>query len=104
FAWALLLALPALSAAYFMMFTNYIQHVHCDPSSADDHSRNFVSPWVNWMVFDAGYHTVHHEHPGVHWSRYRALHQARSARIHPSLNCHSIASYCIHTYLLGKKT
>src|SRR6478736_6655810 len=34
------LGIPALSGAWSMMFTNYLQHVGCDHSSADDHSRN----------------------------------------------------------------
>jgi beta-carotene hydroxylase len=99
--YALVLGVPALLASYFMMFTNYVQHVHCDPSSRDNHSRNFVSPWVNWLVFDAGYHTVHHEQPGTHWSKYAALHRARRAPIDPSLDEHSILAFCFKNYVLG---
>ena len=84
-----------------MQFTNYIQHVHCDPASADNHSRNFVSPFVNWFVFDGGYHTVHHERPSTHWSSYGALHAARAETIHPSLNKHSVLSFCLENYVLG---
>jgi fatty acid desaturase len=80
------LGLPALLGSYWMMLTNYLQHVDCDPSSEHDHSRNFVSPLFNWFVFDNGYHTVHHEHPTVHWSRYRELHDQRAARVRPALN------------------
>jgi beta-carotene hydroxylase len=95
------LGLPALFAPWSMMFTNYMQHVGCDPQSRDDHSRNFVSPFWNWLVFDAGYHTVHHEQPGVHWSRYRALHAERAARIAPRLNESSIFAFCFKAYVLG---
>jgi beta-carotene hydroxylase len=98
--YAFAFGIPALLAPYFMMFTNYVQHVDCSPTSQDDHSRNFVSPWMNWLVFDAGYHTVHHEHAGTHWSRYRALHRAREHQIDPALNQHSILSYCVRTYIL----
>jgi fatty acid desaturase len=91
--------LPALLATYWMMLTNYIQHVDCDPSSPDDHSRNFTSPFWNWFVFQNGYHTIHHEHPGVHWSRYPELHAARAARIDPKLNVSSIFAYVFSTYL-----
>lgn len=93
------LGLPAAFAPWSMMFTNYLQHAGCDPSSRDNHSRNFVSGWVNWWVFDAGYHTVHHEQPGAHWSRLRVLHAARAARIHPSLNQHSIVLFCLQLAL-----
>lgn len=78
--------IPAAFASWSMMFINYLQHIGCHPESKDNHSRNFVGRFENWLVFDAGLHTVHHEHPGVHWSRYRALHAARSARIDPALN------------------
>ena len=97
--YALALGIPAAFAGWSMMLTNYLQHVGCDHASPDDHSRNFVSHWFNWLVFDAGYHTVHHEHAGTHWSAYRALHAARAARIAPHLNQPSIVGYCLQTYL-----
>jgi beta-carotene hydroxylase len=102
--YALSVGLPALTATYWMMFTNYLQHVDCEPSSPDDHSRNFVSPFFNWFVFDNGLHTVHHEHPGVHWSRYRALHEARGARIAPHLNQNSLFRYVFDEYLVKAST
>jgi len=94
--------IPAAFAAWSMMFTNYVQHVDCDPASADNHSRNFVSRSMNWLVFEAGYHTVHHEHPGIHWSAYPALHAWRAARIAPHLNQRTIAGYCFERYVLGR--
>ena len=75
--------------------------IHCSPASANDHSRNFVSRLSNWFVFDAGYHTVHHERPTVHWSRYAELHRARAGSIHPSLQAHSVLSFCLSNYVLG---
>jgi beta-carotene hydroxylase len=99
--YALAAGVPALLSPSFMMFTNYVQHVDCDPASPDDHSRNFVSPLWNWFVFDAGYHTVHHEHPGTHWSRYAALHRERASRIDPRLNQPSVFAYCFSSYVLG---
>lgn len=93
--------IPALFALWSMMYTNYIQHVHCDPWSPDNHSRNFVSRLDNWFVFQAGYHTVHHENPGTHWSKYGELHAARAARIAPELNEHSIITFCLKNYVLG---
>jgi len=95
------LGLPAAFALWSMMFTNYIQHVHCDPWSPDNHSRNFVGKISNWFVFDAGYHTVHHENAGTHWSHYPKLHAARAARIAPELNENDILTFCFRTYFLG---
>jgi beta-carotene hydroxylase len=96
----LLTAGTAWVAPLFMFFTNYIQHVHCDAASPDNYCRNFVSPLANWFVFQNGYHTVHHDQPNVHWSRYPALHAARSASIHPSLNVRSLFGFCVANYLL----
>jgi fatty acid desaturase len=91
--------LPALFAPYAMMVINYVQHVGCDPSSPDNHSRNFVGRWENWLVFEAGLHTVHHEHPGTHWSRYPELHRARQAAILPALNQRNVFSFVYRHYL-----
>jgi beta-carotene hydroxylase len=98
--YACALGVPALFAAWSMMFINYLQHVECDHTSADDHSRNFVGPWMNWLVFHAGYHTVHHEHAGAHWSTYRDLHAARASRIAPELNQRSLFAFVARRYLL----
>jgi beta-carotene hydroxylase len=98
-AYAVALGVPALLAPYWMMLTNYVQHVGCDPRSPDDHSRNFTSELLNVFVLENGLHTVHHEHPGTHWSRLRALHVERAARIDPRLNESNILGYVFRTYL-----
>jgi len=98
--YACALGIPALYAAWAMMFTNYLQHVGCDHASVDDHSRNFVDRRLNWLLFHAGYHTVHHEHPGTHWSAYPALHAARAVRIAPHLLERTILGYCVRRYFL----
>ncbi len=93
---------PALFSSWAMMFTNYLQHVGCEPKSPDNHSRNFVGGWENWLVFDAGLHTVHHEHPGVHFSEYRRLHEARVHRINPELNERNMLTFLVKRYVLGR--
>jgi len=98
--YVLVLWLPSLFAPNLMLFTNYLQHVHCDSESPDNHSRNFVSPAFNWLMFNNGYHTVHHDRPNVHWSQYAQLHSAR-AGIAPSLIVHSIPTFCLQSYVLG---
>jgi len=94
------LGLPALLGTYWMMLTN-LQHVGCDPTSEHDHSRNFVSRLGNWLVFDNGYHTVHHEHPSLHWSRYRELHRRRERQIAPELKQRTILHFVVRRYLTG---
>lgn len=100
-----LVGLPAIWASWSMMFVNYIQHVGCNAESANDHSRNFVGSWENWLVFDAGLHTVHHENPGVHWSEYRRLHAARSSEIASELCERNIPQFVWRRYLspLGRR-
>jgi beta-carotene hydroxylase len=72
--------------------------------SPDNHSRNFVSPTMNWLVFQAGYHTVHHEHATAHWSHYPALHATRSVAIDPGLNERTILGYCLKRYVLRRES
>jgi fatty acid desaturase len=93
--------IPAVFALWAIMYTNYIQHVHCDPWSKHNHSRNFVSPLNNFFVFNGGFHTVHHEHAGVHWSKYPELHAQIAHEIHPALNESTILGYSFRAYFLG---
>src|SRR5215468_4676154 len=59
--------LPQQFALFVIQVFNYVQHVEADETSAWQHSRNFVSPVLNRLLFNNGYHTVHHLKPGVHW-------------------------------------
>ena len=102
FVYASALGIPSALALWGLMFTNYLQHVDCDASSEWNHSRNFVSPWMNWLIFDNGFHTVHHEKPGLHWSRARAEHGRIAELIDPRFCEGSIFSYCFKTYVLKR--
>jgi beta-carotene hydroxylase len=93
--------IPAFFANWSMIFINYIQHVHTDPWSEHNHSRNFVSKLGNWLVFNNGYHTAHHESAGLHWSKLADAHAKIAHLIAPELNQKSIFGYCLNAYLLG---
>jgi beta-carotene hydroxylase len=95
------LGVPALAALWGLMFTNYVQHVDCDPASRWRRSRDFVSSWMNFFVFDNGFHTVHHEQAGLHWSETRAAHARIAHLLDPRLQERSIFSYALRTYVLG---
>jgi fatty acid desaturase len=97
--YVLALGLPALFAPWAMMFTNYLQHVGCDPSSPDAHSRNFSDRALNWLTFNGGYHTVHHENAATHWSLYPALHRQRRAAIPADLVQGTLHGFCLRRYL-----
>jgi len=97
------LGVPAFMALWGIQFTNWVQHVGCDPGSEWNHSRNFVSSWMNLFVFDNGFHTVHHQRPGLHWSLARAEHERIAHLVDPRLNAQSIFGYAYETYILGQQ-
>ncbi|MDP9035140.1 MAG: fatty acid desaturase [Myxococcota bacterium] len=99
--WGFGFGIPAIFANWSMIFINYIQHVHADPWSEHNHSRNFVSKLGNWLVFNNGYHTAHHESAGLHWSKLGEAHAKIAHLVHPDLNQKSIFRYCLEAYLLG---
>lgn len=99
--WAFGFGISALFATWAMIFINYIQHVHCDPWSEHNHSRNFVSKLGNWLVFNNGYHTAHHQSAGLHWSKLPEAHAKIAHLIDPELNQPSIFGFCLKAYLLG---
>lgn len=96
------LGIPAFGALWGIMFTNWVQHVGCDPASRYNHSRNFVSSWMNFFVFDNGFHTVHHEKASLHWSLAREAHAKIADRIDPRLNASSIFEYAFETYVMRR--
>ena len=97
------LGLPAVGALWGLMFTNYVQHVDCDPSSRWRRSRDFVSSMMNFFVFDNGFHTVHHEQPGLHWSQARQAHARIAHLLDPRLQESSIFGYAFKTYVLNAR-
>lgn len=92
--------IPQQFALFTIQVFNYVQHVETDAESEWNHSRNFVSPLLNALLFNNGYHTVHHMKPGVHWSRTPELHREHAHRMHPALNQRSWWGYMIWTFLL----
>lgn len=99
--YAVAMLVPSLFSLWGMFFINYVQHVHCDPWSEYNHSRNFVSKLSNWLVFNNGLHAAHHKQAGLHWSKLPELHAQLAPHIHPSLLQHSILAFCFRTYVLG---
>lgn len=104
FVYASALGIPAFLALWGIMFTNWVQHVGTDPSSRWDHSRNFTSRWMNYFVFDNGFHTVHHERANLHWSQARAAHDKVAHLIDARLNDTSIFAYAWRTYVVDAIT
>jgi fatty acid desaturase len=101
YVFTLTVAVPAIVSLWTIMLFNYEQHVHTDPWSKHDHSRSFVSPVLNFLLFNNGYHAAHHEHPGLHWSKLQEAHAKIEAHIHPSLKQQSVWWYWFKQYALA---
>lgn len=58
--------LTQLNSGYFAWLTHA-------PARAfeDDPSKSVNTPgnWLNFFIFNQGYHSVHHRYPGIHWSQ-----------------------------------
>ena len=98
--WALAFALPGFFGMWSMMWFNYMQHVHCDPWSEHNHSRNITGRIFNFLVFNNGLHTIHHENPGSHWSKAYALHAEIADKIDPRLNERSFCWWVFRAYVI----
>ena len=84
-----------------VLIFNYVQHVHADEQSKINHSRNFVGWGLNAFLFNNGYHTVHHDAPGLHWSKTPEAHAKVAHTIDPVLNEKSFAWYLLRVYVLS---
>jgi beta-carotene hydroxylase len=99
--WTFATAVPALFALWTIMLFNYVQHVHTDPWSTHNHSRSFTSPLLNFLLFNNGYHTAHHENPGSHWSLLAGLHEQIAPQIEPCLMERSMWWFFVRTYIVA---
>lgn len=101
FVWAMSLGLPAMFALWTLMFFNYEQHVHADAWSPTNHSRNFVGKALNFLLFNNGLHTSHHENARMHWSQLPKAHAQFEAAIDDRLKEPSLFWYLIKQYVLA---
>ncbi len=97
----LYIVIPQQVALFTVMVFNYIQHVHADEESDYNHSRNFVSRFTNFMLFNNGYHTAHHMKASIHWSQMRQAHERIAHLIEPHLNEGVILVYLFKTYVIA---
>lgn len=99
--WIFATFLPAFASLFLIMFFNYTQHVHTDAFSEHDHSRNFTGGIFNFLFFNNGYHTAHHNRPGLHWSELPAAHALIAGAIAPQLNEPNLVWYLFRQYVLA---
>ncbi|MGL4304807.1 MAG: fatty acid desaturase family protein [Mycobacteriaceae bacterium] len=55
-----------IGSGYFAWLTHAPARIFEDNSSK---SMNTVGNWLNFFIFNQGYHSVHHRYPGIHWSQ-----------------------------------
>jgi fatty acid desaturase len=85
--WLALVFVPHSVGQWGIKAINFMQHDGCAyDNEGYDHSRNFVGPWFNFLLFNNGYHTIHHLRPGLHWSVTPGRHaELIGDRMHPAL-------------------
>lgn len=92
--------IPQQVGLFSVLIFNYVQHVHADEESKFDHSRNFLG-FLNKLLFNNGFHTVHHDRAGMHWSMTPEAHEKVKDKISPVLQERSFWGYIFRNYFLG---
>jgi fatty acid desaturase len=92
---------PQLWGARWFLRINLIQHDRADITSEWNHSRNFTGKIFNWFMMNNGFHTIHHNRAGLHWTELAEAHEREVVpRIDPSLDEKSMTWYLLRTYVL----
>lgn len=90
---------PHLFAQWAIVSINLLQHDGCDDAGVNS-CRNFTGPWVNWLTFNNGFHSMHHRSPALHWSRLPSAHARHvHAAIHPNLEQSCMLSYAFRAFV-----
>ncbi len=92
--------IPQQISLFSVLIFNYVQHVHANEESEWNHSRNFTG-LLNFMLFNNGLHTVHHETAGLHWSQLPEEHKKIEHNIDASLKERSFWWYIFRNYAMG---
>lgn len=100
----LFMLIPHQYAAWGIVGTNYFQHDGCDETHPYNHARTFTGGFLNYILFNNGYHGAHHDKPNLHWSLLPAYHNDKIVPyIHPSLNRVSLLAYLIEAHIYPAK-
>lgn len=92
--------IPQQVSLFSVLIFNYVQHVHADEESEWNHSRNFTG-LLNFLLFNNGYHTIHHHKAGLHWYKSPAAHKEIEKNINPLLLERSFWWYIFRSYFLS---
>jgi fatty acid desaturase len=99
-----LVIIPHNVSLYSVVVFNFVQHVHADEESEYNHSRNITASHflsLNWLLFNNGFHTVHHMNANMHWSLTQEAHEKIAHKIDPSLNEPYFWGYIIKAYFIA---
>ena len=96
----LFVIIPQQVSLFSVLIFNYVQHVHANEESEWNHSRNFTG-FLNFMLFNNGYHTIHHHKAGLHWSKVPEAHKEIEHNIDPILLERSFWWYIVRVYILS---
>ena len=96
----LFVIIPQQVSLFSVLIFNYIQHVHADEESEWNHSRNFTG-FLNFLLFNNGYHTIHHHKAGLHWNKAAQAHNEIKQNIDPILLERSFWWYIARSYFLS---
>ena len=92
--------IPHQYAAWGIVSTNYFQHDGCDEDHPYNHTRNFSSKSLNFLLFNNGYHAAHHLKPNLHWSLLPEYHDKYiRPNVHRALDRGSLLSYLIEAHI-----
>ena len=98
------IVLPQLWGARGILRINLIQHDGCDTSSEWNHSRNFVGRAFNWLMCNNGFHTIHHNRAGLHWSVLADVHAKECVgRMDVRLDEPSMIGYLLRVFVRGER-
>lgn len=96
----LFVIIPQQVSLFSVLIFNYVQHVHANEESEWNHSRNFTG-FLNFLLFNNGYHTIHHHKAGLHWNKVPEAHKEIEKNIDPILLERSFWWYIFRSYILS---
>lgn len=99
----LFVLIPYIFGVWAILAINLIQHQLTNEKNEHHHSTNFTGFFLNYFFLNNGYHSVHHQHPNLHWSLLPTRHKEIAKNIPPLFIKKSLVVFILKHFIFNFK-
>jgi beta-carotene hydroxylase len=100
-AFILFALIPYICGVWAILAINLVQHQLVYESNDYEKATNFTGIFLNYFLFNNGYHSAHHQYPNLHWSILPQRHNEIAMNIPPLFVKRSLLNFLVFHFFLN---